>query len=108
MAGNPLRDNVLEEARSRAGLSQRSLAQAAGTAQSVVARIELGQTSPTIRTLDKLLDAAGFELTIGIEPKPALDPDLLDDVPRIRRLHPEDRLREVANLSRLVSSARRV
>lgn len=89
-------------------MSQRSLAKRANTAQSVVARIELGETSPTLRTLERLLEAAGFELELGVHPKPVLDRQLLDDVPRIRRLSPEDRLREVANLSRLVSSARRV
>jgi len=50
---------LLKEAREAAGLSQRELADRAGTAQSVVARIELGQASPTVRTLNRLLDAAG-------------------------------------------------
>src|SRR5699024_8239175 len=35
---------LLREARSRASLSQRELAERAGTAQSVIARIELGKT----------------------------------------------------------------
>ena len=102
-----LSGNVLEAVRSRSGLSQRKLAEQAGTAQSVVARIELGETSPTLRTLEKLLDAAGFELELTFHPKPVLDPQILDDVPRILALSPEDRLREVANLSRLTAQARR-
>ncbi len=73
----------------------------------MVARIELGETSPTFRTLDRLLDAAGFGLELDIHPKPVLDPQILDDVPRVLRLSPEDRLREVANLSRLLTMARR-
>mgnify|MGYP000075100541 CR=1 FL=1 len=72
--------NALAEARSRAGLSQRALAERAGTAQSVVARIELGESSPTIRTLEHLVGAAGFELVPVLRPKLVLDPQLLDDV----------------------------
>lgn len=49
---------LLKAARAAAGLSQRDLARRAGTAQSVVARIELGETSPTVRTLNRLLEAA--------------------------------------------------
>lgn len=102
-----LYSNVLESARTGAGLSQRKLAARAGTAQSVVARIELGETSPTLRTLENLLDAAGFELELKFHPKPVIDRQILDDVPRILSLSPENRLREVANLSRLTSQARR-
>ena len=99
---------VLESTRKLAGLSQRELADRAGTAQSVVARIELGETSPTLRTLSRLLDAAGFELVVDHRAKLVLDRQLLDDVPRIIRLTPEDRLREVGNLSRFFRSVRRV
>lgn len=88
-------------------MSQRGLAERAGTAQSVVARIELGTTSPTTQTLDRLVDAAGFELELTLRPKAVLDPQILDDVPRILRLSPEDRLREVANIGRLFAQARR-
>jgi transcriptional regulator with XRE-family HTH domain len=97
----------LLDARKRAGLSQRALAERAGTAQSVVARIELGATSPTTDTLRRLLDAAGFELGMSLLPKLVLDPQELDDVPRILGLTPEQRLREVANIDRLVAAARR-
>lgn len=98
---------LLKEARERAGLSQRELARRADTSQSVVARIELGQTSPSVSTLDRLLAAAGFELRAGLEIRPAADSHMLDDVPRILSLTPEERLLEVANLSRFESSVRR-
>ena len=61
---------ILHAARTRAGLSQRRLAQRAGTTQSVVARIELGETSPTWQTLTRLLAAAGFELDTRISVRP--------------------------------------
>lgn len=107
MADKSLKHNILESARKRAGMSQRQLAEKARTAQSVVARIELGDTSPTLRTLDRLVKAAGFELDLELRPRLEMEPGLLDDVPRILRLSPENRLREVANLSRFLHSARR-
>lgn len=58
-------------------------------------------------TLGRLLAAAGFELRGGIEFRPVAATHMLDDVSRILSLSPEDRLREVANLSRLEAQARR-
>ncbi len=57
---------LLRRARARADLSQRELARRAGTAQSVVARIERGQTSPTWKTLQRLLAAAGYDLRAAV------------------------------------------
>jgi len=107
MLAKLLSNSILLDARERAGLSQRALAERAGTAQSVVARIELGATSPTTDTLRRLLDAAGFELGMSLRPKVVFDPQELEDVPRILGLTPEQRLREVANIDRLVAAARR-
>lgn len=98
---------LLREARTRAGLSQRALAERAGTSQSVIARIELGETSPSWDTLQRLLAAAGFDIRATRLPRPVVGPHMLDDVARIRRLTPEERLAEVANLSRFLTLARR-
>ncbi len=54
--------SLLRKARERGGLTQRALAARAGTSQSVVARIEGGRTSPTIATLNRLLEAAGYRI----------------------------------------------
>lgn len=99
--------NLLRSARERAGLTQRQLARKARTAQSVVARIELGETSPSWSTLARLLKAAGFSLSADLR-RIGIDPQLLDDVPRILALSPEQRLREVAQVSRFILAARRV
>lgn len=99
--------NLVREARRRAALSQRELARRAGTAQSVVARIELGQTNPTLETLIRLLSAAGFDLDAHLTPRPVVDSHMLDDVARILRLSPEDRLTELANFSRFSAGATR-
>ena len=98
---------LLQSARERAGLTQRQLAKKARTSQSVVARIELGETSPSWSTLARLLKAAGFSLSTGLR-RIGVDPQLLDDVPRILALTPEQRLREVAQVSRFLLGARRV
>ncbi len=105
--GKPSAGDLLATARERSGMTQRELARRARTAQSVVARIELSETSPSLRTLSRLLRAAGFELSSTLR-RIAVDPAMLDDVPRILALTPEERLREVGQVSRFISAARRV
>lgn len=97
---------LLRRARSAAALSQRALAERAHTAQSVIARIELGDTSPTFSTLERLLAAAGFELDASLNPLPIVHSHMLDDVSRILDMTPEDRLIEVRNFSRLETAVR--
>lgn len=98
---------LLRQARTQRGLSQRALARRAGTAQSVVARIERGQTSPTWETLERLLTAAGVALHPQLEPAVVIGSHMLADVPRILRMTPEQRLEEVKNLSEFLANARR-
>ena len=62
------------EARTRAALTQRELARRAGTAQSVVARLERGQSSPTLETLSRLIAAAGFTIDTALVPAVGADP----------------------------------
>lgn len=54
----------LRTVRRATGLSQRGLAQAAGVRLATVQDIERGATSPTVGTLARLLEAAGFELVV--------------------------------------------
>jgi uncharacterized protein len=60
--------SLLRGARERSGLTQRALANRAGTSQSVVARIEGGQSSPTVATLNRLLEATGHRLQTRLAP----------------------------------------
>lgn len=99
---------LLRQARRRAGLSQRTLAQRARTAQSVVARIERGHTSPTWETLERLLAAADVDINAQLEPRVVVGSHMLREVPRILRMTPEDRLEEVKHLSEFLYRARRV
>lgn len=98
---------LLREARQRARVSQRELARRAGTSQSVIARIELGQTDPSTGTLARLLAAAGFELRADLSSRQVADTHMLEDVARILHLTPEQRLLEVRNVSRFQAAARR-
>ena len=100
--------HLLRKARESAGLTQRELARKARTSQSVVARIELGENSPSWDTLSRLLRAAGQSLVPSLERIPVVDRSILDDVPRILRMTPEQRLEEVANVSRFTAAVRRV
>lgn len=52
----------LREAR---GLSQRELAERVGTTQSAIARLEAGNISPSLPTLDRVADALGAELMVS-------------------------------------------
>jgi transcriptional regulator with XRE-family HTH domain len=98
---------ILRQARHRAGLSQRTLAERARTAQSAIARIERGQTSPTWDTLARLVEAAGFSLQAEVLTQAPETTHMLDDVPRILALSPEQRLAELANASRFLADAHR-
>ena len=73
----------------------------------MVARIELGETSPGWKTITHLVEAAGFVLDSRLLLRPVAGSHMLDDVARIRALSPEARLAEVANLSRFVAATHR-
>ena len=98
---------LLTAARTHSGLSQREIAARAGTAQSVVARIERGLTDPRSGTLLRILSAAGLEVACELREPVAPDTHMLADVARILAMTPEQRLDEVRNISRFAAAARR-
>jgi transcriptional regulator with XRE-family HTH domain len=55
---------TLRRARFRAGLSQKQLADRAGTSQATVSDYERGMKEPSAATLDRLLSAAGARLRV--------------------------------------------
>ena len=61
--------SAVRAARLRAGVSQVELAERAGTSQPSVARLERGQVSPTVMTLDRIARALGTDLVIDFEPQ---------------------------------------
>lgn len=59
---------LLRQARIERGLDQATLARRAGTTQTYISRVERGAVSPSIKTLDRLLAAMGWQLALAVEP----------------------------------------
>jgi predicted transcriptional regulator len=95
---------LVKERRLHHGLSQRELAYRAGTSQSAIARIELGDEDVTWTRLRSVLSAMGDE--------PVLDSKRLasrydfDDLMRDRATSAEARLANAVNFNRFVSEFR--
>jgi transcriptional regulator with XRE-family HTH domain len=60
---------LIRRARRRAGLSQRELAERAGTSHATVAQYETGVKVPRVDTLARLLEAAGFVPEVALQPR---------------------------------------
>ena len=60
--------SALIEARSQADMTQEQVAQAMGTTQAVVARLESGRSMPSTRTLERFAKATKTKLRIRFEP----------------------------------------
>jgi uncharacterized protein len=61
---------MIRQARQRARLSQADLARRAGVAQPVISAYESSRREPSFRTLTKLIEATGHELTVDLVPAP--------------------------------------
>jgi transcriptional regulator with XRE-family HTH domain len=83
--------DLIRSARVAAGLTQNELAQALGTTQGAIARLERRGANPTVATLDGALRATGHRLMLEAAPhKPNFDETLIAS--RLR-LTPAQRLR---------------
>jgi transcriptional regulator with XRE-family HTH domain len=69
----------LSEARRRAGMTQRQLAERAGVPQPTVARIERDTVSPRVGTLQRLLGETGQELSVQPRLGEGVDRSLIRD-----------------------------
>jgi uncharacterized protein len=81
---------LLRQARTRAGLSQGDLASLAGVTQSVISAYETGQRQPSVPVLARLVEAAGFELTMVLRRAPRGLRRLSGPVGRRLRRHRHD------------------
>ena len=81
---------LLRQARKQAGLSQVDLASRANVTQSVISAYESGQRQPSLPALARLIDAAGFELTLGLRRQPGRLRRLSGPVGRRVRRHRKD------------------
>ena len=96
---------LIKEARKRAGLSQRDLAERMATSQSVIARWESGSRSPTMETVSRALRACGLELDVELLP---LDQQDIAMAAQNVRLTPAQRLETLRNILDIEDWAERV
>jgi transcriptional regulator with XRE-family HTH domain len=87
MAG--IGNDLVREARKRAGLTQAELAQRAGTTQSAIARIETGETAPSFDSVLRLVRLCDLDLDIMLVPRDQSD---WIQALRLTKLSPEERL----------------
>jgi predicted nucleotidyltransferase/DNA-binding XRE family transcriptional regulator len=81
---------LLRRARKRAGLSQAELAARTGATQSVISAYESGRRQPAIPALAALVDAAGYDLALGLRRQPGRMSRLSGPVGRRVRRHRHD------------------
>jgi hypothetical protein len=96
--------SIVREARRRAGLTQAALAERAGVPKSTVGRIESGARTPSVALVERLVRAAGLEVTISLsEPDPGTD----SMFERTLRRSPAERLADATRVARFVLRGRR-
>ncbi len=66
-------NDLVREARRRVGLTQRELAERAGTTQSAIARLESGRTTPSFDLVLRLIRLCGLDLDIMLVERDASD-----------------------------------
>jgi transcriptional regulator with XRE-family HTH domain len=59
---------IIRDARARHGLSQRRLALRSGAGQAWISRVERGEVSPSVESLERLLMVMGESLSLRAEP----------------------------------------
>jgi transcriptional regulator with XRE-family HTH domain len=66
---NPLEmgARIIRFARERQGMSQDDLSELSGVTQSLISRYEAGLVEPSLRTVQRLLNAAGVVMTIDVD-----------------------------------------
>ena len=96
--------NLVREARRRAGLTQAELAERAGVPKSTVGRIESGARVPSTEMVERLVRAAGLDVSVSLlEPDPGTD----SMFERTLRRSPADRLADATRVARFVLRGRR-
>jgi len=96
-------NDLVREARKRAGLTQRELAERAGTTQSAIARLESGRTRPAFDDVLRLVRLAGFDLDVML-----VRPDESDrhQAAALRELTPGDRVERAQHVARQLQMIR--
>ena len=88
-------------------MTQAQLASAAGTSQPTLAAYESGAKSPSVRTLDRIVRAAGATLQVTVVDAPPARGELLSDLRQMaRRIREEAARRHIRNVRVFGSAAR--
>ena len=99
--------SLVRDARRRRGLGQTELANRLETHQPAISRIERDQVSPTIETLERILNALGETLRVSTmslnEPVPGGSNQSIAELRADYRLTPEERLVQAAQLSEVAT-----
>ncbi|MCY4635394.1 MAG: helix-turn-helix transcriptional regulator [Acidobacteria bacterium] len=95
---------LIREARERAGLTQADVARRAGTSQPAIARYEAEQARPRLETVQRCVEACGFELRIELE---RTSPQRQAAAEAARACSVEDRLRTNDAFTRFAAELRR-
>ena len=96
--------SIVREARRRAGLTQAALAEKAGVPKSTVGRIESGARTPSVELVERLVRAAGLEVTVSLSES---DPGTDSMFERTLRRTPAQRLADATRAARFVLRGRR-
>jgi transcriptional regulator with XRE-family HTH domain len=94
-------------ARQRHGLDQAEIAARMGTSQAAISRIERDRVSPTLETLERLLNTMGETLRVSsiplTEPVPGGSNQSIAELRADYRLGAEERLTQAAKLSEIAT-----
>ena len=100
--------SVIREARKRAGLTQRQLAEFLSTTQAVIARWESGKSSPTFDRVVQAVRTCGLDLSVRIVNRDDEHSLLIDDALRLAPVERLERLtRSRSALEGLTANVRR-
>lgn len=98
---------LVRETRRSHGLGQAELAKRLGTSQPAISRIERDQVSPTVETLERILNAMGETLRVATlpldGPVPGGGNQSIAELRSDYRLSPEERLAQAARLSEIAT-----
>lgn len=95
---------LVRDTRCRHGLSQRALARRCRTSQTHISRIERGDISPSVETVDKLLQAMGERLELRAVPGPRGNQSTEELRADYEQLTPGERIAQAAELSYALTS----
>jgi transcriptional regulator with XRE-family HTH domain len=96
-------NDLVREARKRAGMTQRDLADRAGTTQSAIARLESGRTRPAFDDVLRLVRLCGFDLDVMLVTDDDSD---RAQAAALRGLTPSERVERAQHAARVFDTIR--